>query len=85
MASKQVKGTLEGYALWALQRFMKCFGKKQGTAVTAIFDRWVEADAEYLERLGITLEQYWLELETTGDEPPPKQTKKRQRKPAGPN
>lgn len=86
MASEQVKGTLEGYALWALHRFMKCLGKKEGTAVTAIFDRWLEADAEHLERLGITLQQYWLELEAAGEEPPPSQTKKQQpRKPPGPN
>lgn len=78
--SHQAKGTLEGYALWALRRYMECFGKKEGTAVTAIFDRWLEQDAEYLATLGITLEQYWLDKAESGSEKP--EAKKRSRKSA---
>lgn len=66
MAGRQVKGTLEGFALWAVERYARLTGKKEGSAVTALVDRWLQADAAYLERLGITLEKYW---ESEGIEP----------------
>lgn len=59
MAGRQVKGTLEGFALWAVERYARLTGKKEGSAVTAIVDRWLEAEASYLEGFGITLENYW--------------------------
>lgn len=58
MASKQIKGTVEGYSLWAFEQFAEVTGRKEATALAWIVDNWTELDKSRLAEMGITLETY---------------------------
>lgn len=55
MASKQLKGTVEGFTLWAFERFRAEMEWKEASALKWVLDKWVELDAERLRTLGIDL------------------------------
>jgi hypothetical protein len=59
MAGRQVRTTLSGFALWALDRYQKANGKTEGDALAALFQRWLDIEGpEFLQRFGISHEAY---------------------------
>jgi hypothetical protein len=59
MAARQVRATLRGYALWALDKYKQANGIAEGPALAAIVQRWLDAeDEESLARFGISLQAF---------------------------
>jgi len=59
MAGRQVRVTLTGYTLWALDRYGEANGFAEGPALAAIMQRWLEnEDKEFLARFGISLQAF---------------------------
>lgn len=62
MSSRKPQPTLHGYTAWVLGELMKKKGLSAGRAAAWIIDRWVDENAELLER-GFSIDRAAYERE----------------------
>lgn len=56
--SRRITATLEGYTLWAFERYREVTGKSPAKALDAFIDRLLERDPEFARTYGLTLDDY---------------------------
>lgn len=54
----KVQTTLRGYSAWVIQRLMTIKGESLADVTKYLFDRWIDDNAEFLERFGLTHEHF---------------------------
>lgn len=59
MASRQIRATLQGFPLWAVEKYARENGMRESTALAAIVQRWLDTeDQGLLSRNGITRQAF---------------------------
>jgi len=61
--SVRVQSTVAGYTAWALERLARKKRQSLGEVGSYGLDRWVDDNAEFLGRFGISLDRFELELD----------------------
>jgi hypothetical protein len=59
---ERICGSLEGYALWAFEKYSRITGKSSGAALSTIIERWAEHDGMAKEQK-LTLDDYRRETQ----------------------
>ena len=61
--SVRVHPTVSGYTAWAVKKLARKKRQSVGEVASYALERWVDDNAEYLSRFGISLENFELELD----------------------
>jgi hypothetical protein len=54
----KLQGTIRGYSAWVVERLMAIKGETLSDVTKYLFDRWIDDNDEYLEKLGLTRDAY---------------------------
>jgi hypothetical protein len=56
----KVQGTLRGYSAWVVEQLMFIKGESLSDITKLIFDRWIDDNAEYLQRFQLNHQLYQI-------------------------
>ncbi|HEX7679009.1 MAG TPA: hypothetical protein VF713_12845 [Thermoanaerobaculia bacterium] len=57
----KVQTTLRGYDAWVVENLMTLKGQTLADVTNYLFSRWIDDNAEYLQRFGLSLEKFKYE------------------------